>query len=125
MALVMLTPFHAQTGGRKKEGKTKKHGSLVLRQYKSRGHADEFARGSSGRRGIFARLFKKDRPAWQYKSSGSRKSTYRANRFLFAWHRTNGKRENAATLDKQNSDRAKYRVRGSRSFKFKRGYKNR
>lgn len=113
--------FHAQSGGRKREKKikTKKRGNSVLTQYKSRGHADDFAK-SRGRRGVFARLFKKDQPAWKYKSSGSKKSHFRDNQFLFARNRTKGKVENAQTLDRQNSERSKRRVKGSKSFKSRR-----
>jgi hypothetical protein len=108
---------HAQTGGKKRERvKTKKRGNSILTQYKSHGHADDFARGS-GRRGLFARLFKKTAPSWRYKSAGSKRSHFKANQFLFARNRTKGKVENAQTLDKQNAERAKHRVRGSRAFK--------
>lgn len=115
----------AQTGGRKREGraKTKKHGSIVLNQYKSRGHADEFARGNSGRRGWFSRLFKKDRPAWNYRTSGSARSNYRENRFLFSWNRTQGKHENMATIERQNKERARQRNRGNKTFKFKKHHR--
>ncbi len=115
--------LQAQTGGRKKEPKARKRGNVVLTQYKSRGHADEFAKGSSGRRGWISRLFRKDRPAWQYKSSGSARSHYKENRFLFFRQRSEGKIQNSNTTDRQNRIRAKERRRGSDTFgsrKFKR-----
>lgn len=107
----------AQSGGRKREPKAKKRGNVVLRQYKSRGHADEFAKGNSGRRGRLSRLFRKDRPAWQYRKSGSARSNQKENRFLFGWNRTKGKQENVQKLERQNRERAKNRERGNNVFK--------
>jgi hypothetical protein len=109
----------AQTGGKKRERKAKRRGDFVLGQYKSRGHADEFARGNSGRRGWWARIFKKEKPAWQYKRSGSRRSQYKENRFLFFRHRSQGREDNAMVTEKQNKERAKKRERGNKVFKFK------
>lgn len=121
----MTTEFYAQSGGRKteKKVKTKKRGNHVLTQYKSHGHADDFARGNNGRRGRFARLFNKKQPAWESKTS-TRRSAYRANQFLLTRSRTKGKNENAATQDRQNSSRSKSRVKGNKSFKSKK-YKSR
>jgi hypothetical protein len=118
------TDYYAQTGGKKREKRGKKRGNFVLTQYKSHGHADEFARGNSGRRSRFARLFKKKRSSWVYKSSGSRRSAFRANQFLLTRSRTKGKIENADFLDKQNSERARTRIKGNRAFRFKK-YKSR
>lgn len=121
LGTAVSTEYAAQIGGKKKEKKikVKRRGDHVLTQYKSHGHADEFARGSSGRRGRIARLFHKDRPAWVYKSSGSRRSAYRANQFLLTRSRTKGKIESSEFLDRQNSARAKSRNHGNRSFRFK------
>ncbi len=116
--------YYGQTGGKKREKKAKKRGNFVLTQYKSHGHADDFARGNNGRRGVFSRLFKKSNPSWVNKSSGSKRSHFKANQFLFARNRSKGKVENATYLDKQNSDRARSRVKGSKSFRFRR-YKDR
>ncbi len=116
----MFTAFsvdlHAQSGGRKREGSVKRKRSSGV---KSKGNADEFARGNSGRRGRFARLFKKDKPAWQYKSSGSARSHQRENRFLFKWTRSKGRAENAATQERQKKIRNKERIRGNRAFRFR------
>lgn len=114
------TNYYSQTGGKKRERKSKPRGNRILTQYKSRGHADAFARGNSGRRGRLSRLFHKPKPAWVYKSSGSRRSAYKANQFLLTRSRTVGKKENEMILDRQNRERAKYRVHGNRSFRFRR-----
>lgn len=121
LGTAISTEYCAQIGGRKKEKKVKvkRRGDHVLTQYKSHGHADEFARGSSGRRGRLSRLFRKDRPAWVYKSSGSKRSAWRANQFLLTRSRSKGKIENADFLDRQNSGRSKTRVHGNRAFRFK------
>lgn len=107
----------AQSGGRKREGRAKKRGNVILNQYKSRGHADEFAKGNSGRRGRLSRLFRKDRPAWVYKSSGSARSHYKENRFLFFRYRSKGRAENAMITDRQNKKRARDREHGNETFK--------
>jgi hypothetical protein len=121
LGTAISTEYCAQTGGKKREKriKVKRRGDHILTQYKSHGHADEFARGSSGRRGRLSRLFRKDRPAWVYKSSGSKKSAWRANQFLLTRSRTKGKIENAEFLDRQNSTRSKARNHGNRSFRFR------
>lgn len=108
-----------QTGGKKREGKAKRRGDFILFQYKSRGHADEFARGNSGRRGLWARLFKKDTPAWHYRRSGNAASNHRENRFLFFRFRSPGRDENAMTTDRQNKKRARKREHGNAEFSSK------
>lgn len=114
--------LYSQEGGKKKEKyarKGAKRGNFHLTQYKSRGHADEFARGS-GRKGIFSRLFKKkDSPTWVNKSSGSKRSHYKANRYLFTRDRSKGKAENEQITTKQNAERERNRDRGNKTFKFK------
>jgi hypothetical protein len=119
------TEYYSQTGGKKHERRGKRRGNFILTQYKSHGHADKFARGSSGRKGRFARLFKKKKKSsWVYRSSGSRRSAFRANQYLLTRTRSKGKIENAQVLDQQNSSRSKSRVYGNKSFKSKR-YKSR
>jgi len=113
-----LTVF-AQSGGRKKERKTKQKGSLVLKKPNSKGHADEFARGNSGRRSRLSRLFRKDKEAWTYKKSGSRRNQYKANRYLFKRDRSEGHVDNEETIKRQNKKRSKNRDRGNKSFKNK------
>ena len=118
----MSTEYYSQSGGKKREKyprKGKRRGNFILNQYKSRGHADEFARGA-GRQGRVAKLFGSRNKGWEYKSAGSRRSQYKANRFLFTRYRSNGKKENDMFLDRQNSYRSKHRVRGSNSFKHRR-----
>jgi hypothetical protein len=114
--LALPVTADAQTGGKKREGKVKKRGNFKLGQYKSRGHADEFARGSAGRKGLFARLFKKDRPAWQNRTTGSSRSNYKENKYLFSWNRTRGKQQNVATIERQKRERHRNRERGNTSF---------
>ena len=114
--------FYAQTGGKKSEKrqrKGKRRGNFILTQYKSHGHADDFARGSSGRRGRFAKLFRKSRPSWEYKSAGSRRSHRRDNRDLLTRERSKGRVENADFQSRQNTGRAKRRDHGNKSFKRK------
>jgi hypothetical protein len=115
----LSTEYYSQSGGRKKERrerKGKRRGNHILFQYKSRGHADRFARGNNGKRSRLARLFRKNPPVWKQKTAGSVRSQYRANRYLFFRFRTKGKMENAETLDRQNKKRGGFRVRGSQVF---------
>ncbi len=119
IGLLFSSALDAQSGGRKRERKPKKNGSVVLRQYKSRGHADEFAKGNSGRRGFWSRIFKKEKPSWTNRKSGSVRSNNKENRFLFRRHRTTGKQENVSTLEKQNRDREKRRRKGNETFSSK------
>jgi hypothetical protein len=109
---------YAQAGGKKREGR-KRRGDFVLFQYKSRGHADEFARGSVGRRTIWSKLFRRDRSGWRYRKSGSARSNYKENRFLFFRFKSPGREENAITTDRQNKERTRKREHGNRVFKFK------
>jgi hypothetical protein len=119
LSLFCSVAVFAQSGGRKKEKKAKARGSFVLKKAKSKGHADEFARGNSGRRSRLSRLFKKDKPAWTYKSSGSRRSQNKANRYLFKRNRSEGHVDNEETLKRQNKKRSKKRDRGNQTFKSK------
>lgn len=109
---------YAQEGGRKheKKAKTKKRGNHILTQYKSHGHADDFARGSSGRHGKFYRLFHKPKSSWTNRSTNARSNT-RENRSLFARFWTKGKSENADIQAHQSTDRSRNRDHGSKSFK--------
>ncbi|WP_317898243.1 hypothetical protein [Aurantibacillus circumpalustris] len=122
----IYTDCYSQIGGRKTEKriKTKKRGNHILTQYKSHGHADKFAKGNNGRRGRLARLFRKKQPSWVYKSSGSKRSAFRANQYLLTRSRSSGKIDNADVLDRQNGKRSKSRVKGNRIFRFKK-YKSR
>ncbi|HQQ93158.1 MAG TPA: hypothetical protein PLQ93_01280 [Bacteroidia bacterium] len=108
----------AQSGGRKREGKSRAKKTWNWKKQKSMGHADEFAH-SSGRRSRWSRLFRKEKPAWVYKSSGSRRSQHKANRYLFKRHQTEGRELDQQSLDKQNKKRARRRDRGNESFKRK------
>ena len=118
----LTTEYSAQSGGKKREKyprKGKRRGNFILNQYKSRGHADDFARGA-GRKGPIARLFGGKNTGWEYKTAGSRRSQNKANRYLFTRYRSNGKKENDMFLNRQNSYRTKHRTHGSASFKHRR-----
>jgi hypothetical protein len=120
LGLGISNTYHCQEGGKKREKyqrKGKKRGNFHLTQYKSRGHADEFAR-SSGRQGMFSRLFNRDSQGWVYRST-TRRSNFKANRFLFTRDRSKGRMENEQTTTRQNNERAKKRDHGNRSFRFK------
>jgi Ni/Co efflux regulator RcnB len=118
-AIATPVEYFAQEGGKKREKKTGRRGDFHLDRWRSQGHADKFARGSSGRRNIFSKLFKKDKPAWRYRVTGSPRSNFRDNQFLFTRTRTKGKMENANIQSKQNMHRARNRVRGNDVFKRK------
>ena len=115
---------YGQTGGARRERKVKSKGAKVLGGAKSKGHADEFARGNSGRRGRLSRLFRSDRPAWQYRKSGSKRTNYRDNKDLFTRQRSKGKIENDTYQERENRNRARHREHGNKVFKKKK-YKKR
>jgi hypothetical protein len=121
LGIGLSNTYYSQEGGKKREKyqrKGKKRGNFRLTQYKSRGHADEFAR-AQGRRGVFSRLFKKkESQGWVYRST-NRKSNYKANRYLFKRYRSKGRDENEQVTSRQNSERSKRREHGNRSFRFK------
>ncbi len=104
----------AQTGGRKKEQRNQRRSGSLFKRGKSKGNADKFSRGQ--RKGFFARLFKKDRPAWVQHKTENNRSTRRGNRHLFARFRTKGRVQNESILTRQNNERAKRRVRGNKVF---------
>ncbi len=106
--------YLAQSGGRKREHKNQRRGSLFKRN-RSGGNADKFSR-STGRKGIFARLFRKDKPAWVYHPTRSGRVQKRETRHLFTRYRTKGRKYQEGILAKQNSDRARRRVRGNSTF---------
>lgn len=117
----------AQTGGRKGEKririKSRRRGDHILTQYKSHGHADEFARGSSGRRGRFAKLFYRAKPSWRVHKTNNF-SNNRDNRDLFTRFRQKGHMDNSETQSRQNFDRNRKRDHGSRSFKSRKYQRN-
>jgi hypothetical protein len=104
----------AQSGGRRREHRNQR-ASMHLFRNKSQGHADKFAKGA-GRKGIFARLFKKDRPAWVYHPTNPGKTQKRESRQLFSRYRTKGKKYREGILAKQNAERSRNRSRGNGSF---------
>jgi hypothetical protein len=119
-SLGLNNEMFAQTGGKKREGGVKRRASFSLfHRKKSQGHADEFARGNSGRRSIWSRLFRRERPAWVYKPSGNVRTNYKENRFLFFRFRSKGRDENAMNQDRSRKERTRQREHGNRVFRFK------
>ncbi|MBS1652209.1 MAG: hypothetical protein JSU07_09390 [Bacteroidetes bacterium] len=116
--LLFINDLNAQSGGRKREHKNQSKGS-IFKRHRSSGHADKFASGN-GRKGLFARLFRKDRPAWVYHSTKSGRAQVRETRNLFTRFRTKGRVYREGILAKQNTERAKRRSRGNSSFHHKR-----
>ena len=115
--------YFSQSGGRKREGGgSRSHGKFSLKRTKSKGHADEFAR--SKKKGLFARMFKKESPSWTNRTVGTNGSNAKANRRLFKRRREDGHIDNQMRLDKQNARREKRRVRGNETFGSKK-YKSR
>ena len=108
--------YFAQKGGRRREHRNQRRGTLHIfrRNSVSAGNADKFARGT-GNTGFFARLFKKDRPAWVYHPTKMSKSRNDC-KGLFTRYRTKGKKYRSGILAKQNSDRSRRRDRGNMSF---------
>jgi len=114
--ILISTDYVAQTGGKQREGAaTRKRAKFSFKRKKSAGNADKFAR-SKGRKGLFSRLFKKDQPAWVYRNSGTKKSNWKENRFLFSRHRSQGKIDNGIYQEKEKSKRSRRRDRGNESF---------
>lgn len=108
--------LEAQSGGKRREsGGPKAKKTFNIRGSKSGGHADKFAR-STGRKGIFARLFKREQPSWVNRKTGDPKRNWKDNKFLFTRHRSPGHIENSRNLDKNNGRREKKRDRGNQSF---------
>jgi len=120
--------YYAQAGGRKREKQARKgprRGNYIHRQYKSAGHADDFARGSNGRFKKYNKLFKRPKPAWHYHTAGSVRSANKANKYLFTRYRSKGKIENTNELYRRKKIRDRNRVRGSEAFRRPRNYKSR
>lgn len=109
---------YAQAGGRKKEHRNQRRSGGLFKRTRSAGNADRFAKGA-GRKGVFARLFKKDRPAWTYHATNPGRKQNREQRQLFSRFRTKGKRYKDGIQAKQNSDRSRKRVRGNSTFNHK------
>lgn len=121
LGIGITNSVHAQTGGRRKEHRNQRRGSGLFNKHKSKGNADKFAKGA-GRKGIMARLFHKDGTrAWamHQPKRQSGKTMQRDNKFLFSRYRTKGRKHNSSVQAKQNSDRAKRRVRGNAVFSKK------
>ncbi|MCW3075720.1 MAG: hypothetical protein JWO32_329 [Bacteroidetes bacterium] len=109
---------YSQAGGRKREHRNQRRGGSIFKRSRSAGHADNFAKGA-GRKGIMARLFKKNNPSWVYHSTNPGKTQNREQRFLFSRFRTHGKKYKDGIQAKLNSDRSRKRQRGNSTFKRK------
>ncbi len=113
--ILMSEDFYAQAGGKRREHRNQRRASMHFFRNKSQGNADKFAQGA-GKSGIFARLFKRDRPAWVYHPTKINKQHRGESRNLFSRYHTKGRKYRSGVLAKQNSDRARRRDRGNRSF---------
>lgn len=99
----------AQSGGRRREHRNQKRASGGMFKGKSRGNADNFARGGGKRHG-------KKNTAWAMRHSRPGSSSNHDSRTLFSRYRTKGKVYRHNILAKQNSDRARKRIRGNKVF---------
>lgn len=124
LGVIFSNEMMGQSGGRKREHRNQRRSTIRIfggGRTKSAGNADRFARGA-GRSGFFTRVFyNAQAPAWVMHHKYQSKAQMRENRFLFSRYRTKGKRYREGILAKQNSDRARRRVRGSAVF-LKRKY---
>jgi hypothetical protein len=116
-----VTETAAQSGGKKREKrvKAKRRGNFMGDRWKSMGHADEFAKGSRGRRNIFTKLFSRSKPAWTYRKTGTAGSNHKANRGLFSRWRSEHRKDDARTQEFNNRERSRNRERGNKVFKFR------
>lgn len=101
----------AQSGGRKREHKNQKRGSGMFNGKRSAGNADNFARGGGRKKGKSV--------AWSMRHSRPGPSKSNDSRTLFSRYRTKGKVYRHNVLAKQNSDRARKRIRGNKVFQNK------
>lgn len=99
----------AQSGGRRREHKNQRRANHTMFKGKSRGHADNFARGGGRKKG-------NKNQAWSMRHSRPGSYSSRDSRTLFSRYRTKGKVQRHNILAKQNSDRARKRVRGNKVF---------
>lgn len=121
-AFLALPEFsNAQSSGRKREKGARRSKTFSLKRKRSKGNADAFAR-SSGRKGRFAKLFHKQKPTWENRSTGSSRANYKENRTLFSRFRTQGKKDSEMMQRRQNRERAKNRNHGNVTFR-KRKYR--
>lgn len=113
LAVCATTNVVAQTGGRKKEHRNQRSGSLFHKR-KSSGHADAFAKGGN-HKGFFARIFKKksSNGSWVYKKTNPGLKQNREQSRLFSRNRTKAKQYRDGLLANQNKQRAKSRSRNS------------
>ncbi len=116
--ILLSGDFYAQSGGKRREHRNQRRASMHLFRGRSQGNADKFAKGT-GNAGFFARLFKRDRPAWVYHATKIDRKHKSESRNLFSRYHTKGKKYRSGILAKQNSDRSRRRDRGNRSFSRK------
>jgi len=109
VGILISSDFMAQSGGRRREHRNQKRAHSGMFKGKSRGNADNFARGG-GRRGG------KKNYAWSMRHTRPGSYSSRDSRTLFSRYRTKGKVQRHNILAKQNSDRARKRVRGNKVF---------
>ena len=112
-SICFTTTVVAQTGGRKKEHRNQRSGSLFHRK-KSSGHADAFAKGGN-HKSFFARVFKgksKNGP-WVYKKTNPGLKQNKEQSRLFSRNRTKAKQYRDGMLVNQKKKRAKNRQHSS------------
>lgn len=102
----------AQSGGRRREHRNQKKSGGMFSRKRSAGNADNFARGGGRRSG-------KKSSGWAMLHSKPGSYSSREQRSLFSRYRTKGKAYRHGILAKQNSERARKRVRGNKSFQRK------
>lgn len=102
----------AQSGGRRREHRNQKRGGGMFKSKHSAGNADNFARGSGRRSSV-------KNSAWSMRHSRPGSYSSKDQRNLFSRARTKGKVYRHNVLAKQNSDRARKRIRGNKVFQHK------
>lgn len=107
---------YAQSSGRKRERGSSAKKTLSFKRKRSKGNADAFAR-SSGRKGRVSKFFRKPKPTWENRSTGSTRANYRENRTLFARFRSQGRKDNEMAQRRQNRERAKKRTKDKATFR--------
>lgn len=111
LGIFVSNDFMAQSGGRKREHRNQRRGGMFKGKH-SAGNADNFARGGGRRNSV-------KNSAWSMRHSRPGSYNSRDGRNLFARYRTKGKVNRHNILAKQNSERARKRIRGNKVFQHK------
>lgn len=110
--ILISNDIMAQSGSRKREHRNQRSAARGMFKGHSAGNSDNFVRGGIRRSSV-------NNAAWSMRHSkpGSYKSS--DSRTLFSRSRTKGKVYRHNVLAKQNSERAKKRIRGNKVFQHK------